>query len=97
VLLEIPHCAALRGGEREIYAMRSADGQHWSEHWQLDDTSEQAARERRLSRTIYGEHCQPRFFFHYKLYPLLLLLPWMSLCRTSATVLSSELSEILTG
>ena len=31
-LLELPHCAALRGREREVVALRSDDGVQWSVH-----------------------------------------------------------------
>ena len=31
-LLELPHCASLRGREREVVALRSDDGVQWSVH-----------------------------------------------------------------
>jgi len=32
VILEVPHFASLRGGEREITVLRSDNGQMWREH-----------------------------------------------------------------
>ena len=32
VILEVPHFASLRGGEREITVLRSDNGQTWREH-----------------------------------------------------------------
>ena len=32
VILEVPHFASLRGGEREITVLRSDNGQSWREH-----------------------------------------------------------------
>ena len=32
VVLEVPHFASLRGGEREIIVLRSDNGQTWREH-----------------------------------------------------------------
>jgi len=35
VILEVPHFASLRGGEREITVLRSDNGQTWREHPEL--------------------------------------------------------------
>jgi len=32
VLIEVPHQASLHNGEREVYVLRSDDGQTWHEH-----------------------------------------------------------------
>lgn len=32
VVIEVPHFASLRGGEREIIVLRSDDGESWTEH-----------------------------------------------------------------
>ena len=32
MILEVPHFASLRGGEREITVLRSDNGQTWREH-----------------------------------------------------------------
>ena len=42
VILEVPHFASLRGGEREIAVLRSDNGHTWREHPEV--TTEQSVQ-----------------------------------------------------
>jgi len=38
--VEVPHQASLRNGEREVYVLRSDDGQAWHEHPSVSVTTD---------------------------------------------------------
>lgn len=41
IVIEVPHCASIRGVEREVTVLRSDNGQTWREHVAppVDDTA----------------------------------------------------------
>ena len=53
VLIEMPHYASLRNGEREIFLYRSENGEKWVEH--ALDATDQAVRDA-LGTTFGGAH-----------------------------------------
>ena len=58
VIIEVPHFASLRNGEREIVILRSDDGQHWKEH-QLEATEDAIQEVRRKIEIVSIE------FYHF--------------------------------